>query len=271
MKKLKQILAMIAIVLILGMYVAAFVFAMMKSEEAGALFRAAIGATILVPVLLYLIFMVAKAVRPSKSSVIDAVVFDVGRVLVTWPWEEYAEKVGIGEEAVRVIKEKVIGASLWDEFDRGSISRAEVLEKCMPLVPGYEEEMRTFVTTVDDSIEVFWYTEDWIRGLKRKGYKVYILSNWSRESHDAVAKKGVMDFVKLTDGAVWSYECHFIKPEKEMYEHLIRKFGLNPSRTVFIDDAEKNVEGARKCGMSAIRFTDYNDTVEKLASVGVRW
>ena len=71
MKKTKQVLAIIAIVLLLGMYVAAFVLAFMKSEHAQILFRAALGATILVPVLLYLVLMVARMLKPAKSAVID--------------------------------------------------------------------------------------------------------------------------------------------------------------------------------------------------------
>ena len=101
MKKTKQVLAIIAIVLLLGMYVAAFVLAFMKSEHAQILFRAALGATILVPVLLYLVLMVARMLKPAKSAVIDAIIFDLGLVLIDWPWEEHAASVGISEEAIR--------------------------------------------------------------------------------------------------------------------------------------------------------------------------
>lgn len=76
MKKLKQILAIIGIILILSMYVAAFVSAFMKSETAAAIFRGAIGCTILVPVFLYLVMMVARLVTPKKSEAVDNVILD---------------------------------------------------------------------------------------------------------------------------------------------------------------------------------------------------
>ena len=95
MKKTKQVLAIVGIVLLAGMYVSAFVLAFQKSPQAQFFFRLAIGATILVPVLLYLILMVARMVRPQKSAVVDSLVFDLGKVLVDWPWEECAAEMGI--------------------------------------------------------------------------------------------------------------------------------------------------------------------------------
>jgi len=272
MKKLKQILALAAVVLLLALYAAAFIFAMMKSEAAQVMFRGAVGATILVPVLLYLFLMVARTVRPAKSPVIDAVVFDVGNVLVEWTWRDMAEDLGISDEAAAVFGEKVFGSSLWSEYDRGVQSEEEALAGFAKVIPAeYEEQLGKLIGAIDDSYSEFWYTRDWIRGLKRKGYKVYILSNWSRKSHDYIEQKGLLDFVKLADGAVWSFACHYIKPEKEIYSYLFKTYGIDPSRAVFIDDNPENVAAARKCGMSAIQFTDYNDAVEKLEAVGVRW
>lgn len=81
MKKLKRILAIVGIVLILSMYVLAFVTAFMKSDNAAALFRGAIACTIIVPVFLYLVMMVARLVSPQKSSEVDAVIIHDAHVL----------------------------------------------------------------------------------------------------------------------------------------------------------------------------------------------
>ncbi len=81
MKQLKRVLAIVGVILILGMYVMTMVFAVMKSEFAQAAFRGALGATILVPVFLYIFLLVAKVVRPDKSGVIDAVIFHEASVL----------------------------------------------------------------------------------------------------------------------------------------------------------------------------------------------
>ncbi len=75
MKNAKRILAIAAIVLLLGMYLLTFIFALGKSEAAGAFFRGSLVMTIIVPILLYAFLLVAKVIRPSKSALIDAVVF----------------------------------------------------------------------------------------------------------------------------------------------------------------------------------------------------
>ncbi len=77
----KRILAVIGIILILSMYLLTMVFALQKSEFAQAAFRGALGCTILVPVFLYIILMVARAVRPKRSAVIDGILFHEGHVL----------------------------------------------------------------------------------------------------------------------------------------------------------------------------------------------
>lgn len=71
MKKIKRILAVIGIILILSMYVLAFVFAFGKSPNTMALFRGALACTIIVPVFLYAFQLVARVVRPVQTPGMD--------------------------------------------------------------------------------------------------------------------------------------------------------------------------------------------------------
>ncbi len=270
MDKIKRILAWAGIVLLVLMYVLSLVFSLFRSDLGQALFRASLGCTILVPVLLYLFFLVAKAVRPDKSSLIDCVVFDVGRVLADCPWEEHAESLGLTPECTAVIREKIIPSPLWRDCDIGIRPYEEVTEDFVRIAPAYESEIRRFVETLDECISPFWYTESLIRALRRRGYKVFYLSNWSRRSVRILTENGTFDFLKLTDGGLWSHEIHAAKPDREMYDALASRFHLTPSRCVFIDDSEENVRAARAAGFAAIHFTEYNDMIEKLESVGVR-
>ena len=92
MKQPKRILALLGAVLLAGMYVCTLVFALMKSELAQTLFRASLGCTILVPVLLYAFLLAARMLRPAKSPLVDNVIFDLGNVLIDFGWEELARK-----------------------------------------------------------------------------------------------------------------------------------------------------------------------------------
>lgn len=63
MKKIKQILALIVVVLLVCMYAATLIFALIDSPAASGLFRASVAATILVPVLLYAFILVARLLK----------------------------------------------------------------------------------------------------------------------------------------------------------------------------------------------------------------
>ena len=57
------------------------------------------------------------------------------------------------------------------------------------------------------------------------------------------------------DGILFSAPIHMAKPDQEIYEYFFRKFDLNPSECFFIDDLEKNTQGAKDAGMDGIIFT----------------
>lgn len=68
MKKKKRILAWIGIVLLVGLYVATFIFAMIDSSAAYNMFKVCLGFTIIIPVLLYAYNMVRKAITPDDKT-----------------------------------------------------------------------------------------------------------------------------------------------------------------------------------------------------------
>ncbi len=270
MKKTKRILAWIAIILLASMYILSLIFALIRSDLAQSLFRASLGCTIIVPVFLYLVLLMAKAVNPSKSAIIDCVVFDLGGVLAEFAWEERAEELGISDGCMQVIREKILFSGLWEEFDLGNKDYEDVLSDCAAVSPEYGDEIMRYLRSLVDCISPYWYTENLVRELKRRGYKVYYLSNWEKHSREHNEEKGVFDFLRYMDGGVFSYEVHMTKPGRGIYEELVSKYNLTPSRCVFIDDNAPNVDTARELGFAAIRFTGYNDMMEKLASVGVK-
>ena len=68
MKKTQRILALVGVVLLLGMYVCCFVLAVTGKHEATTLFRAALGATIAVPIVLYAFMMLLNLFPPFRRN-----------------------------------------------------------------------------------------------------------------------------------------------------------------------------------------------------------
>ena len=92
------------------------------------------------------------------------------------------------------------------------------------------------------------------RRCRRAGKRLYLLSNYPREGYRRMREKFADEFGDLFDGGVISSACHFVKPEKEIYEKLIADCALTPERTLFIDDTLPNVEGAMKLGINGFHM-----------------
>ena len=179
---------------------------------------------------------------------IDTIIFDVGRVLVNWDYESYLKRFAFGPEKTKAIAAATFEGPYWRQFDRGILA-PEVFAHC------------------EETITPLPYAESWVRSLKEKGYRLYILSNYSGDLFERTKEK--MPFLPYMDGTLFSYTCHLTKPEPEIYQHLIQKFSLTPDRCVFLDDTKANVEAAEQAGIHGIHFTGYEDGVAQLKKLGV--
>ena len=244
------------------MYGATLVFAMIDSPVAYVMFKVCLYATIAVPVLIYAMILVYRRLKDKNKemfgSQIDTVILDVGNVLLDYDWKRYLQTFGFDEEKNKKIAAAVFENPLWEEADRGVLSYEELTEGFVKNCPELEAEIRRIYENLGGTIFPLPYACGWVRELKKKGLNVYILSNYSRKMFEQT--KDMMEFLPLADGALFSYECHMIKPETEIYEELIRRYKIRPERAVFIDDRQKNVDGAKEAGLLGLRFTDYRDT-----------
>ena len=72
MKKTRQILAIIGIVLLLSMYLACLILALTGKHQATTLFKAALGTTVAVPIVLYAFLMLLKVFPPFVKNEEDS-------------------------------------------------------------------------------------------------------------------------------------------------------------------------------------------------------
>ena len=103
--------------------------------------------------------------------------------------------------------------------------------------------------------------------LKKKSYPLYALSNWSAETYPIAQK--YYDFLDWFDGEVISGRVKMVKPNPEIYLHLLEHFQLNPQETFFIDDRIDNVMQAEKLGIQGFCFTEPDKLHLKLQKLGI--
>jgi putative hydrolase of the HAD superfamily len=102
----------------------------------------------------------------------------------------------------------------------------------------------------------------WALAIRNSGLKIGILSNMG------VGVLGFMrqDFAWLNqfDQLTWSCELGAVKPDPAIYRHAVRELAVKPEEALFIDNMERNVEGAQAVGLRALHFTNVEDLAAAL-------
>ncbi|HUR77036.1 MAG TPA: HAD family phosphatase [Acidimicrobiales bacterium] len=188
----------------------------------------------------------------------DAVVFDLGNVLIGW-------------DPLRVVSEEfVAGADFhaWNaQLDRG-VPFDDVVARWCEAHPDHADEVRVFqerwfetLGAVDDDVLAI------VHDLRAQGVAVFGLTNSSAEN--APRSPAVQRVFAELDGVVISGEVGLLKPHPEIYDHTAQRFGLTPARTWFVDDNAANVAGAVDCGWNAVLFTDATSLRAELEAAGI--
>ena len=106
---------------------------------------------------------------------------------------------------------------------------------------------------------------DYIKTLKKQGYKLYLLTNITEDSYNYI--NDLININSIFDGGIYSYQEHIIKPDKRIYNLLIDKYNLKRSETIFFDDKEKNVISAINQGISSYVFKSIEDIKDIISKV----
>lgn len=200
------------------------------------------------------------------------VVFDFGGVVFQWRPKELLKRT-LPHRAVDEAAAQQLVADFfqnyegdWGRFDRGTIEVPELA----PLIAqrlGFElGEVQAVIDAVPGELEVQKETVDLLHRLHDKGHRLYFLSNMP-EPYAVHLESSHEFFSRFTDG-VFSSRVKLIKPEPEIFELATKRFGIEPSQTVFIDDVAKNVEIARAHGWHAIQFITAQQVEADLEAIG---
>lgn len=109
---------------------------------------------------------------------------------------------------------------------------------------------------------------DLIRAFKEQGYQLYVLSNWDHVSFPHLHERHA-DLFALFDGIMISGHEKIGKPNEQIYVRLLRRYDLQPSDCLFIDDLKHNVHAARNVGIRALQMSSYERLLEDLELVGI--
>ncbi len=194
---------------------------------------------------------------------INTVIFDIGNVLVDFRWRELFAELGFTGEKFEKIADATVRNPWWEEFDKGLMTTEEIIDRFSEKAPQYQEEIEEIYRHMGDIVRLREYAVPWIRELKKEGYRVYVLSNWSKPAYDDNLDTN-LKFLTEVDGAVMSFREGMIKPDERIYDLICRRYEIQPENAVFLDDNAANIAGAKKFGLNAILFQDEKQAKEEL-------
>ena len=201
------------------------------------------------------------------NSPVKHVVFDIGKVLIHYdPELAYLDLIPDASERRWFLEN--ICTSAWNiEQDRGRTwQEAEAL--LIDTYPGKSDLIRAFRQNwnrmvphaYEDSVAI-------LRGLINHGNDVTMLTNFASDTfREAQAR---FPFLTESRGVTVSGDVRMLKPDREIYDHHVASFDLDPAATLFIDDTMHNVEGAIKAGWQAVHFTDTDQLSTDLKALGL--
>jgi epoxide hydrolase-like predicted phosphatase len=193
------------------------------------------------------------------------IVFDLGGVVVAHNEEGFKAKLGEFFSFVFGPDMKCV-PSFWVDYDLGIRTIDETATEVAKFRNCSVAEAKANMLEAIALQEEVESTVELIRELKAKGYKLYVLSNMSKEYIEYLRKLSVFDYF---DYQVVSCEIHLGKPDPKIYEYLLECCKLNPAETIFIDDRKDNVEAAAEMGIVPFHFDRRNpvETCDELRKI----
>ncbi len=180
------------------------------------------------------------------------VIFDVGNVLVGYDWKSYLRTFNYSEEIYERVADAVFRNKDWEEGDIGRISAEEWLNLFIENAPDLKPQICEVFAGFEGTIVPLSYTEEWLSYFRNLGYRLYYLSNYSRELYER--SRDNLRFLDTFDGSIFSYQFRCIKPDEKIYRILLERYSINPGDATFYDDRPENVETAVKLGINGIVF-----------------
>lgn len=184
----------------------------------------------------------------------DAVVFDVGGVLLDWdPRHLYRGVFDDDDEMERFLGE--VCTMAWHFQHDAGVPFTDTIPALCAQFPEHADLIRLWDERYLDMVAgEIPGTVDVLRALHERGTKLYVLSNMPQSVWEPIKQQ--FDWFALFDGAVISGDERIVKPDPAIYALLTERFDIDPRTTAFVDDREENVAAADALGFTGVRFRD---------------
>lgn len=200
----------------------------------------------------------------------EAIIFDLGGVLINLDYQLTSKAfIDLGLTDFDATYSQLQQTDLFDRFETGAISSFHFINRLLDQLP-----QGTSGNTVVHAWNamILDFPEDrltWLLEIKKR-FRIFLLSNTNtlhmekvrRSLESAVGHQRLEDYFETV---YLSCEMGMRKPDPAIFSRVCQEQGLNPAKTVFIDDSPQHVEGAATIGLQAIHLKP-GESVQSLFS-----
>jgi len=201
----------------------------------------------------------------QDSTPLKLLVFDMGHVFVDFVWSEvcqgFCDRANMKAEQFKEVL-AYVGSLGYEAGQIDTVGFVKALNEKLSLSLTVEEFDEIWNFGFHENQEMAALLQE-----LGKSYPLYLLSNTNESHYGFLQRTFKVDrhFKEL----ILSHEVGFTKPDRRIYEEVLKRSGLAANEHLFVDDLERNVRAAQELGIRTIRFISVTDLKEKLAEMGV--
>ena len=200
---------------------------------------------------------------------IEAVLFDFGGVILSSPFEAFAEyeaEIGLPPDTIRKINSTNPDTNAWAKFERREVDPQEFarLFEEEALLLGHELDAQRILEGLHGTVRPAM-VEDLSNCASK--FKTAMLTNNITPMREQDLDEEVKKVVEIFDILVESSIEGCRKPEERFYEIACERLAVNPESCVFLDDLGINLKPARAMGMKTIKVVEPEKAIEELYEI----
>ena len=191
---------------------------------------------------------------------LKAIIFDLGGVILNIDYNKTLEAFcELGVVDFDEMYTQKSANPLFEKLEVGKVTNAQFFDEMRSAAGRHLSDLQITKAWNAMLLDFRLDTLTFIENLRPR-YKVFLLSNTNSIHLDAFYKTyanqiGTKPFEELFDGAYYSHQIGFRKPDSAAYQFVIEKNKLKSEECLFIDDSYQNIEGANLAGLNTIYLT----------------
>jgi putative hydrolase of the HAD superfamily len=162
---------------------------------------------------------------------------------------------------------KLFKSPIWFDLNLGKLTESEAIEAYKQQLDLPDVNYEALMVAVRESLVPLEGSVELLDELFKKGVPLYSITDNVNEIIHYLKRR--YTFFEQFKGIVVSADIGVLKPSPIIYKKLIDSHNLTPAECVFIDDLEKNAQGAREVGMQAIHFLNAEQCRQDLRKFGL--